>query len=84
MNFARATKGPLTRSGATREIDCQSEIELGRHLNPAEKTSLFLKFSPQLVLNRIQQVIIINSINPSLNSCLLVWLWFSQVFVTSL
>jgi hypothetical protein len=56
MNFSHAVKGPLTRSGILREVDSQSEIELGRHLDPAEKTSLFSKFSPQDVLNRIQQV----------------------------
>ena len=56
MNFAHAVKGTLTRSGVSREVDSQSEIELGRHLDPAEKTSLFSKFSPQHVINRIQQV----------------------------
>jgi hypothetical protein len=56
MNFAKAVKGKLTRNGILREVDSQSEIELGRHLDPSEKTSLFLKFSPQLVLQRIQQV----------------------------
>ena len=57
MNFAKAVRGTFTRNGILREIDSQSEIELGRHLHPAEKSSLFCKFPPQLVLNRIQQVI---------------------------
>ena len=43
MNFAKAVKGKLTRNGILREVDSQSEIELGRHLDPSEKTSLFLK-----------------------------------------
>ena len=58
MNFALAAKGTLTRGGILREVDSQSEIELGRHLDPAEKTTLFAKFSPQHVLNRIQQVLV--------------------------
>ena len=56
MNFAKAVKGKLTRNSILKEVDSQSEIELGRHLDPSEKTSLFSKFSPQLVLQRIQQV----------------------------
>ena len=56
MNFSKVVKGKLTRNGILREVDSQSEIELGRHLDPSEKTSLFSKFSPQLVLQRITQV----------------------------
>jgi hypothetical protein len=56
MDFARAVKGRLTRNGILREVDSQSEIELGRHLDPAEKKSLFSKFPPQYVIDRIQQV----------------------------
>ena len=56
MDFARAVKGRLTRNGILREVDSQSEIELGRHLDPAEKEVLFSKFPPQHVLERIQQV----------------------------
>ena len=57
MNFTKAVKGKLTRNSILREIDSKSELEIGRHLDPAEKSSLFCKFSPQLVLNRIQQVL---------------------------
>jgi hypothetical protein len=57
MNFAKAVKGTFTRNGILREIESQSEIELGRCLDPAEKSSLFCKFPPQIVLNRIQQVL---------------------------
>ena len=66
MNFAKAVKGKLTRNGILREVDSQSEIELGRHLDPSEKASLFSKFSPTLVLERIQQVF--NSIDTKYSS----------------
>ena len=56
MNFARATKGTLTKDGLLREIDCQSELELGRHLDSSEKTVLFSRFSPEKVVSRIEQV----------------------------
>ena len=56
MNFARAVKGRLTRNVILREVDSQSEIELGRHLDPAEKKSLFSKYPQEQVLDRIQQV----------------------------
>ena len=56
MNFARATKGTLTRDGLLREVDCQSELELGRHLDPSEKTVLFSRFPPEKVVSRIEKV----------------------------
>ena len=56
MNFARATKGTLTQGGLLREIDCQSELELGRHLDPSEKGVLFSRFPPEKVASRIEQV----------------------------
>ena len=43
MDFARAVKGRLTRNVILREVDSQSEIELGRHLDPAEKKSRFFQ-----------------------------------------
>ena len=58
MNFAKAVKGKQSRDAILREVDSQSEIELGRHLDPAEKTTLFSKFPPQHVLNRIKQVLV--------------------------
>ena len=56
MDFARAVKGRLTRNVVLREVDSQSEIELGRHLDPVEKKVLFSKYRPQHVLDRIYQV----------------------------
>ena len=56
MNYSHAVKGALTRSGATREISSQFELEFGRLLSPEEEVKLFGKFSPQLILNRIQKV----------------------------
>ena len=57
MNYVRALKGPGTRNSAMKDIDAQSEFEFGRHLDPAEKDLLFNRFSPELVLSRIQQVL---------------------------
>ena len=56
MNFSRALKGSLTRSGAIREIASQSHLELGRPLNNEEESALFQRFSPQTILDRIQRV----------------------------
>ena len=57
MNYVRALKGPGTRNSVMKDIDAQSEVEFGRHLDPAEKDLLFNKFSPELVSSRIQQVL---------------------------
>ena len=61
MNFSRAVKGTLSRGCAVKEIDSQSETELGRHLSPSERTSLFARFPPELVLSRIKKVQSINT-----------------------
>ena len=82
MNFAKAVKGALSENYILREIDSQSEIELGRHLGPAEKSSLFTKCSPQLIFDRIQQVLSRNIIY-FFNFCFLVWLWCFEVFGVS-
>ena len=56
MNYARAARGNLTREYILREVDSQSEIELGRHLDSSEKNILFQRFPPDLIVRRIQQV----------------------------
>ena len=76
MNFARAVKGKLTRNGVLREVDSQSDIELGRQLDPPEKTILFSKFSPDYVVDRIQQVF-----NQLYNKYFPYLLYFSLVMV---
>ena len=58
MNYSRATKHFKTRSQAIDEVVSQSIFELGRPLSKAEETSLFEKFSPQLVADRIHAVMI--------------------------
>ena len=57
MDYVRALKGPGTRNSVLNAIDAQSEVELSRHLDSAEKESLFNKLSPELVLSGIQQVL---------------------------
>ena len=83
MNFAKGVKGTLTRKDILREIDSQSEVELGRHLDSAEKSSLFCLNSPQLVFSKIQQVISI-IITYILDYCFLVWIWCVKVFGVSI
>ena len=56
MNYSRAAQGKLTRDQILRDIDSQSETELGRHLNPSEKDLLFSRFPPDTVRSRIDQV----------------------------
>ena len=56
MNYARAAKGPMTHAVLLREVDCQSEIELGRNLDASEKAVLYERFPPDLVVSRIDQV----------------------------
>ena len=55
-NYTRAVKGSLTRSGAVREIASQAELELRRPLNCLEEESLLKRFSPQTILDKIEQV----------------------------
>ena len=81
MNYVRAVKGPGTRTSVLEDIDAQSEVELGRLLDLEEKELLFNKFSSELVLRRIQQVLY-KFLNPFLSNpiVILVWLWSSEVF----
>ena len=81
MDYVRALKGPGTRNSVLNAIDAQSEVELSRHLDSAEKESLFNKLSPELVLSSIQQVL--KKIQIAFISKLifiLVWLWGFKVF----
>ena len=56
MNYAKATRGKSMQVDFLREIDCQSEVELGRCLNPEEKAVLYSRFSPEIVASRIHKV----------------------------
>ena len=80
MDFSRAVKGTLTRDGVLREIDSQSDVEFGRHLNAVEKTSLFARFSPALIQNRIDQVFISSKIFFSIICAILVRFRCPEVF----
>ena len=79
MNYLQATKGSMTRSQAIREVLCQSEFELGRPLSKAEETSLFEKFSPQLIAERIGVVRLFIKIFCYIQFIFTVWLWDNQV-----
>ena len=65
MDFALAIKGRLTRNVILREVDSQSEIELGRHIDPAEKKSLF----PNSLNSRNSQSLIIIIVFPLAHAC---------------
>ena len=56
MSYSQVVRGVLTRSGAIKEIDSQAELELGRPLTGVEKTSIFNRFNPQNVVERIKKV----------------------------
>ena len=56
MNYAKATKGKSTKADFLRQIDSQSEVELGRCLDPEEKALLCSRFSPGIVATRIHKV----------------------------
>ena len=81
MNYSQATKGSKTRSQAIREVLYQSELELGRQLSKAEETSLFEKFSPQLIAERIQAVsrFRFDTYIHDISFISTVWLWDNQV-----
>jgi hypothetical protein len=58
MNYSRALKGSLTRSGAIKEIFSQAELELDHPLTKEEEKNLYSKLSSQHILDRIQKVYI--------------------------
>ena len=56
MNFAQAARGTLTRDGMLREVNSQSEIELGRHLDAPEKGVLLSRFPIEAIVRCIGKV----------------------------
>ena len=56
MNYSHALKGRLTAKGINREISSQCELEIGRPLTAEEISNLFQKWSPRIILDRIQKV----------------------------
>ena len=56
MNFSKAVRGQMSLDRILRDVDSQSETELGRHLDPSEKNLLFSRFPPEIVGSRIDQV----------------------------
>ena len=55
MDYAKAAKGALTQVDILRIIDDQSELELNHQLNASEKSLLFSRFSPELIVSRIRK-----------------------------
>ena len=56
MNFSRAVKGHLTRTGAIRAIHSQGETELGRKLTKEEEKLLLVNTNPNNLLAQIEKV----------------------------
>jgi hypothetical protein len=56
MNFSRAVKGHLTRTGAIRVIQSQAETELGRKLSKEEESLLFKNNPPNILQAQIEKV----------------------------
>ena len=79
MNYSQAVKGKFTRSGAIKEVQVQSEMELGRSLTLEEATKLFQKFSPSLVIDRIKEVCPTIEFALEPDDFLLVWIWISPI-----
>ena len=56
MNFARAARGTPTRESMLREVDSQAEIELGRHLDAAERGIIMSRFPIEVIVRCIDKV----------------------------
>ena len=80
MNFARAARGNMTREGMLREVDSQSEIELGRHLDGPERGILMSRFPLEVIVRCIDKVS--NIFNNSMQmhpTTIVVWVWYAEV-----
>ena len=78
MNFARAARGNMTREGMLREVDSQSEIELGRHLDGPERGILMSRFPLDVIVRCIDKVS--NIFNNSMQmhpTTIVVWVWYA-------
>ena len=78
MNFARAARGTMTREGMLREVDSQSEIELGRHLDGPERNILMSRFPLDVIVRCIDKVS--NIFNKSMQmhpTTIVVWVWYA-------
>ena len=80
MNFARAARGNMIREGMLREVDSQSEIELGRHLDGPERGILMSRFPPDVIVRCIDKVsnIFTNSMQMH-PTTIVVWVWYAEV-----
>ena len=80
MNFARAARGTPTRESMLREVDSQSEIELGRHLDGPERGILMSRFPLDVIVRCIDKVS--NIFNKSMQmhpTTIVVWVWYAEV-----
>ena len=57
MNFAKATKGKVTKSNSLAFIQSQAELELSRRLNDDEVSYLLANTPSDIVQNQIEKVL---------------------------
>ena len=57
MNFAKATKGKVTKSNSLAFIQSQAELELSRRLNDEEVSYLLAHTTSDILHNQIEKVI---------------------------
>ena len=57
MDYAKAARGNLSQGDFLKIIDEQAELELNQQLDASKKTLLFSRFSPELIVSRIRQVV---------------------------
>ena len=78
MNFAQAARGTRTREGMLREVDSQSEIELGRHLDGPERNILMSRFPIEVIVRCIDKVSNIFKYSMQMHSTtIVVWVWYT-------
>ena len=56
MNFAQAARGTFTRESMLREVDSQSEIELGRRMDATERDMLMSRVPIDAIVRCIDKV----------------------------
>ena len=56
MNFAQAARGTLTHDDMLRQVNSQSEIELGRHLDAPERAVLLSRVPIDAIVRCIDKV----------------------------
>ena len=70
MDYAKAARGNLSQGDFLKIIDEQAALELNHQLDASKKSLLFSRFSPELIVSGIRQVVIHNKVTVSLDMVL--------------